>query len=145
MLTLEQKLERAKHLRRMAVWSAEGLDDSKAAQVPTLYPAWKPDEQVQVGDRRYYEPSNKVYTCVQAHTTQADWTPDNSASLWSVIDVEHAGTYDDPIPAASNMEYFKDKYYIEDGTIYICTRDTGIPIAQMPSELVGVYFDVAGL
>jgi hypothetical protein len=30
--------------------------------------------------RRYGE---KLYRCVQAHTSQSDWTPDKTASLWA--------------------------------------------------------------
>lgn len=44
------------------------------------YP-WKANEAVNVGDRRYY--NDKWYRCIQAHTTQADWTPDIVPALWS--------------------------------------------------------------
>lgn len=41
---------------------------------------WKVGEKVSAGDRRLY---NSVwYECLQAHTTQADWTPDVAVSLW---------------------------------------------------------------
>ena len=42
--------------------------------------AWKAGEAVVVGDRRYF--SGTWYTCRQAHTTQADWTPDIVPALW---------------------------------------------------------------
>lgn len=45
------------------------------------YP-WKPGEAVKVGDRRYY--NGAWYVCLQAHTTQADWTPDVVPALWQV-------------------------------------------------------------
>ena len=41
---------------------------------------WKVGEAVKVGDRRYY--NGVWYTCLQAHTTQADWTPDVVPALW---------------------------------------------------------------
>lgn len=41
---------------------------------------WKVGEAVAVGDRRYY--NGVWYTCLQAHTTQADWTPDVTEALW---------------------------------------------------------------
>lgn len=43
--------------------------------------AWKPGDSVKVGDRRYY--NGKWYVCIQAHTTQSDWTPDVVPALWS--------------------------------------------------------------
>ena len=83
---------------------------------------------------------------LQAHTTQADWTPDITPSLWTVIDVEHAGTLDDPIPAVASMEYIKGKYYIENGTIYLMNRQgmadgESIVLHYLPSQLVGQYFE----
>lgn len=53
------------------------------------------------------------------------------------------GTIDDPIPAVLNMRYELGKYYSEDGKVYLCTRDTEIPVAYLPSQLLGVYFEVA--
>ena len=44
--------------------------------------AWKPGEAVVVDDERYY--NGVWYVCSQAHTTQADWTPDVAVSLWAV-------------------------------------------------------------
>lgn len=41
---------------------------------------WKVGESAVVGDRRYY--NGTWYTCIQAHTTQADWTPDIVPALW---------------------------------------------------------------
>ena len=97
-------LKRAKETRRAAMLAAAGLPDEQAATVPTLFPEWKAGEAVAEGDRRYYPPTDKLYNCRQAHTTQADWTPDKTPALWAVIDVAHAGTADDPIPAAAGMD-----------------------------------------
>lgn len=36
-----------------------------------------------------------------------------TASLWKVVDEEHAGTIEDPIIYIPPMEIFKDKYYIQ--------------------------------
>lgn len=121
------------------------LTDAQAANAPMLYPAWKVGEVVNVGDRRYYEPTKRLYKVRQAHTTQADWTPDKTPSLWAVIDAAHAGTLTDPIPAARGMEYTYGLYYSdpEDGKTYFCERQgsTGtITLQYLPHELVGHYF-----
>ena len=121
------------------------LTDAQAAKSPLLYPAWKVGEVVKVGDRRYYEPTKRLYKVRQAHTTQADWTPDITPALWTVIDVEHAGTVTDPIPASRGMEYTYGLYYIdpEESKIYLCQRgsETGtIALQYLPHELIGHYF-----
>lgn len=142
-MTLEQKIERAKQIRRMAMINAEALEDSQAAEVRTLYPEWKPGEAVEPGDRRYRPPVDTLYKVREGkgHTTQEGWEPEIMADSWEAIDVEHAGTIDDPIPAKPNMRYYPDRYYLDGGKVYRCTRDTEQAIAQLPHELIGVYFE----
>ena len=121
-------------------------DDQTALTGMELYPTWAVGIAVSVGDR--YQYNSKLYKCGQAHTTQADWTPDITPALWVVIDVTHAGTIDDPIPAVAGMEYVYGKYYIEGKTVYICKRtgeaEGGTIVLQfLPSQLVGQYFEIA--
>ena len=147
-MTLEQKLTRARQLRKAAMIAAADYPDEQAAAVPTLYPAWTTGEAVEVDDRRYYEADGRLYKCRQAHTTQADWTPDVTPAMWAVIDVTHAGTMDDPIPASRGMDYVYGKYYRdpEDQKIYLCKR-TGeeeggtVNLQYLPHELIGNYFE----
>ena len=40
------------------------------------------------------------------------------------------------------MELFIDKYYSEDGILYICTRDSGAPLYHDLANLVGLYVTV---
>lgn len=120
-------------------------DDQTALTGMELYPTWAAGIAVLVGDR--YQYNGKLYKCGQAHTTQSDWTPDVTPALWTVIDVTHAGTIDDPIPAVAGMEYVKGKYYIEGETIYLMNREgmiegETITLQYLPSQLVEQYFAV---
>lgn len=136
---------RAVKLRPIIEQAAVSLSDGEAASVPELITAWAYPVDYAEGDRRSY--GGKVCKCRQAHTSQADWTPDKTPALWAVIDAEHAGTQDDPIPAARGMEYEYGKYYLdgEDSKVYLCER-TGeqaggkITLQYLPHELVGNYF-----
>ncbi len=56
------------------------IDDVTAVEHTDLFSPWVVGIAYKVGDMRNYEES--LYRCVQAHTSQADWTPDVSASLW---------------------------------------------------------------
>ena len=121
------------------------VDDNTALTGMELYPVWAVGIAVAKDSRYQYE--GKLYKCVQPHTTQADWTPDITPALWTAIDVTHAGTIDDPIPAVAGMEYVYGKYYIEGETVYICKRigeaEGGTIVLQfLPSQLVGQYFEV---
>ena len=136
---------RAVELRPIIEQAAVSLSDGEAASVPELITAWAYPVDYAEGDRRSY--SGKVYKCRQAHTSQADWTPDKTPNLWAVIDAEHAGTQDDPIPAARGMEYEYGKYYLdgEDGKTYKCERigeaaGGKIVLQYLPHELAGQYF-----
>ena len=136
-----------KHADLVAFLKAARLtaDDNTALTGMELYPVWAVGLAVEVGQR--YQYGDRLYKVVQAHTTQADWTPDITPALWTVIDVAHAGTIDDPIPAVAGMEYVYGKYYIEGETVYICKRtgeaEGGTIVLQfLPSQLVGQYFEV---
>lgn len=136
---------RAVELRPIIEQAAVSLSDGEAATVPELITAWAYPVDYAEGDRRSY--GGKVHKCRQAHTSQADWTPDKTPALWAVIDAEHAGTQDDPIPASRGMEYEYGKYYLdgEDGKVYKCERigeaaGGKIVLQYLPHELVGQYF-----
>lgn len=120
----------------------EITDDQEALRTKFLYKEF--DKQIGrplvVGE--YIQYKDNLYKVIQAHTAQQDWTPDVAASLFTVIDLEHAGTLNDPIPAKVNMEYFNGKYYIEGDTVYLCTRDSGTALHYLPSALVGHYFQI---
>lgn len=136
---------RAVKLRPIIEQAAVSLSDGEAATVPELITAWAYPVDYAEGDRRSY--GGKVHKCRQAHTSQADWTPDKTPALWAVIDAEHAGTQADPIPAARGMEYEYGKYYLdgEDGKTYKCERigeaaGGKIVLQYLPHELAGQYF-----
>ena len=132
-------------LRPIIEQAAVSLSDGEAASVPELITAWAYPVDYAEGDRRSY--GGKVHKCRQGHTSQADWTPDKTPNLWTIINVDHAGTQDDPIPAARGMEYTYGLYYKdpEDTKLYLCERigeqsGNKITLQYLPHELVGQYF-----
>lgn len=83
-----------------------------------------------------------LHKVIQPHTLSAEWEPGlNTASLYKVVDKEHAGTIGDPIPYFPPMEIFKDKYYIQNADVYKCTRDSGTPLSHNLEDLVGQYVE----
>lgn len=136
---------RAVELRPIIEQAAVSLSDGEAASVPELITAWAYPVAYAEGDRRSY--GGKLYKCQQAHTSQEDWKPSATPALWVGIDVAHAGTQADPIPAARGMEYEYGKYYLdsEDGKLYKCERigeaaGGKIVLQYLPHELLGQYF-----
>ena len=139
--------QRAAKLRPVIEAAATSLSDGEAAAAAELFPKWEYPHDYVVGDRVNDISTNKLYKCVQAHTSQALWEPAATPALWVVIDVTHAGTQGDPIPASRGMEYEYGKYYLdsEDGKTYKCERigeaaGGKIVLQYLPHELVGNYF-----
>lgn len=117
-------------------------NDQEALEIKMLYKEFMAQIGKPLAVGEYVQYNDKLYRVLQVHTAQANWTPDIAASLFVVIDKEHQGSLEDPIPAQVNMEYFSGKYYIENDVIYLCTRDSGIALQHMPSALVGSYFEI---
>ena len=66
----------------VALAESGGLDEITASEHAELFAEWAYPVAYTVGQLRRY--NGTLYKCVQAHTSQADWTPDTAASLWSV-------------------------------------------------------------
>lgn len=147
-------MARAAELRPMIEQAAKSFTDTEAAKSPELVARWADHigEVVEPGDRMSDTDNDGVLRVYRVndghgHTTQANWPPHNTPAMWTIIDLEHAGTQDDPIPAARGMEYTYGLYYKDpdDTKLYLCERigeaaGGKIVLQYLPHELVGNYF-----
>lgn len=62
---------------------AEELTDEEMKEIAQVYPEWEVGVAYEVDDIVSYQ--NKLYKVIQAHTSQADWPPDQVASLFTNI------------------------------------------------------------
>lgn len=133
------KLSEARAMRAAILEAAKHLNDAVAATAPMLFPRWKVGEAYAGGERLCH--NGKLYKVKDGmpHTSQADWTPDVAVSLYERIDAGHVGTMDDPIPYDGNMALVDGLHYVQDGVVYLCTRDTVNPVYNPLAELVGIY------
>ena len=115
------------------------VDDNTALRMLEFYPEWAADTDYTAGYKVQH--GGKLWRCVQAHTSQDGWEPENAPALWTEICETHDGTQYDPIPYDGNMALESGKYYIQDYVTYKCTRDTINPVYQPLSELVGLYVE----
>lgn len=156
-LALRQKVvdgETHEALRPYIEKAAEALDDNDAVKAVKLFPRWNEHigEAVTPGQRMSDEDADGVLRLYKVregkgHTTQEDWKLCLTPAMWAVVDETHAGTLEDPIPAARGMEYEYGKYYLdgEDGKTYKCERigeaaGGKITLQYLPHELIGNYF-----
>lgn len=101
-------IERAKELRKLITKQMQALDDADALKVPELYDFWKVDTEYAQGDKVRFE--GKLYKCLQAHTSQADWTPSTAVSLFAEVLIPDPSVIPDWVqPGASNAYMKGDK------------------------------------
>lgn len=78
--------EHAYKIRAMIEKASLSLTDEDALQAVELYPAWQAGTAYTVDERIRY--NSTLYRCVQTHTSQADWTPDATPALWTVVSLD---------------------------------------------------------
>jgi len=111
------KLQMAEQLRKALQMYAQTLTDDEAMEIATVYPAWVSgvayavNTMVAYGINEVGDP--QLYRCVQAHTSQSDWTPDVTPALWSAI-----GLAPDEIPIWSQPTGAHDAYNTGDKVHY---------------------------
>lgn len=110
-------------------------DDETALIGKNLYPVWSSGIPVSVNDR--YQYNDKLYKCVQAHTTQADWTPDKTPALWVEVSLDEFPEWKQP--AGAHDAYAKGDKVKHNGKKWESTADANVwePGVYGWSEIVG--------
>ena len=116
-------IERARALRPYIEKAAISLTDEDALQAVELFPQWVVEHAYVVGERLQY--NGVLYRVVQAHTSQADWTPDITPALFVVVSLDEWPEFVQPTGAhdaynKGDKVTFEGKHYISliDGNVY---------------------------
>lgn len=108
---------------RAQIESAATLqNDETALTSKWMYAEWKTDTAYGVGSRIRY--ADKLYRCVQAHTSQDDWMPDVTPALWVEVSVEEWPAWVQPTGAHDAYNTGDKVSY--NGQHWICTVDGNI-------------------
>ena len=123
-LTKEEQLENQKNLA--LTFFAETLSDAQALQVPMLFDDFDGNGVAyEVGKRVLY--NDILYKVIQAHTSQAEWTPVAAPSLFAKVINE---TIDGSIPEfeqpGSTNPYMKGDRVIFNGKVYESLIDNNV-------------------
>lgn len=133
--------EKLNKLRELIVKASASLSDTDALNGVELFDEWKPDMDYERGDRRRYE--GTLYKARQAHTSQEIYPPNIVPALWEVVAPEGKGdSPDNPIEYDQSMVLEQGKFYIENDVVYICIRDSGVPLYTALANVVGNYVEV---
>lgn len=118
------------------------LTNDEALSMPDCFDSFEELVGREVSAGRIIRFGDGLWKVRQAHTVQAHYPPSMAtAALYERVDREHAGTIEDPIPYSPPMEIFAGKHYIQGGTVYRCTRDSGQALTHDLSALVGIYVE----
>ena len=119
------------------------VDDNTALRMKDFYPTFESVIGQTVRQGFKFTHGGKLWrTEQQEMTIQEHYAPGTGTeSLYSEICESHAGTLEDPIPYSGNMALESGKYYSQDNKVYRCIRDTGNPVYNALSELVGLYVE----
>ena len=115
--------ERARALRPYIEKASVSLADEDALQAVELFPQWVTGRAYAVDERLQY--NGVLYRVVQAHTSQADWTPDITPALFVVVSLDEWPEFVQPTGAhdaynKGDKVTFEGKHYISliDGNVY---------------------------
>ena len=97
------------------------LTAEQAEATPDFFPAWAVDKDYKVDDRISYQ--GKAYKVIQAHHSQAGWTPDTAVSLFAVI---HSEDIEDWTQPESTNPYNKGDKVRHNGKIWESTIDGNV-------------------
>lgn len=118
-------LENAKILRSAMDVVGATLTDEQAAEYKVIYPQWSGNGVFySVGDRRQYDGS--LYKCLQAHTSQADWTPTAAPSLWAKVLIPDPGTIPEWEQPESTNPYMAGDKVTHNGKTWVSDIDNNV-------------------
>lgn len=133
--------QKALVLRRLIEKSASSLSDEDALDCVELFPAYRVGMTYKKDFR--FNQNGKLYKVLQDHVSQEDWKPESTPSLYAEVEKPGEGdTPNHPITYNGNMALINGKYYIQDGIVYRCIRDTVNPVYNALRDLVGLYVEV---
>ena len=117
-------LEAAKKIRAAMDAAGAMLTDEQAVRVTTLFPAWDAAAAYAAGDRVRY--GGVLYKCLQAHTSQDDWTPDVAVSLWATVLIPDPDVIPDWVQPDSTNAYMTGDKVRYNGVVYRSLIDNNV-------------------
>lgn len=104
------------------------VTDEFALQTIDMFPYWRTGLTITQDDitngKHRYQYNGKLYKCVQAHTTQADWTPDKTPALWVEVSLEEFPEWKQP--AGSHDAYKKGDKVTHNGKKWSSDVDANV-------------------
>lgn len=124
------RLAAAEQLRRALQMFIATLSEERALEIASVYPAWEPMKSYVIGDIVSYGVNSlgdpQLYKIVQAHTSQSDWTPSTTPSLYDAFGLDASGYPIWAQPSGAHDAYSKGDVVNYNGTIYESVIDGNV-------------------
>ena len=117
-------IERATLTRQQTETAAQYLPDAVALEAVQLFPAWNSSATYAAGDRVRY--GDVLYSCLTAHTAQADWIPTDAPSLWAKVLVSTDGTILEWEQPDSTNPYMAGDTVTHNGATWVSDIDNNV-------------------
>ena len=114
----------AEKYRALMNKAANSLDDSDAAYAPMLFERWEEGVQYVVGARVCY--GDKLYKVLIAHTSQSDWTPDVSPSLFAEVLIPDPTVIPEWVQPSSTNPYMMGDKVRHNNKVWISIADYNV-------------------
>lgn len=124
------KLQIAEQFRRALQMFAASLDEKRAMEIATVYSKWESGNAYATGEYLTYGVNSvgdpQLYKVAQAHTSQDDWTPDVTTSLYIAIGLDDNGYPLWSKPTGAHDAYNTGDIVDYNGTLYVSIIDGNI-------------------
>ena len=132
-----QEIDKAKEVIKYSINSLD-LSNNDTIKYKDYLPVWTDYIGKSLPKDFKFRYNNQLYKTIQAvNIVLSNHTPDIVYALYAIINEEHEGTLEDPIPYQQQMTIEKGKYYSQYGVVYIAIQNmpTGMPydLNQIPA------------
>ena len=132
---MSERIYKAQQMRRALELYAQSItDESVMLEVADVFPSWNEAlvklVKIKSGDVYRYgvniDGEAQLYQALQAHTPQADWTPDTATSLFKKVGVTDTGVPIWTQPLGSTDAYMKGDEVSYNNVIYVSEIDDNV-------------------
>lgn len=98
--------------------------DEQALNAKGVYADWAEDIEYEIGNRVLY--GTDLYACLQSHTSQAQWNPEDAPSLWAKVLIPDPGQIPEWEQPSSTNPYMAGDKVRHNNKIWVSTIDYNI-------------------
>ena len=100
------------------------VDDTTALRMVEFYPEWNAGQAYTVGYKVQH--GGKLWRCIQSHTSQSGWEPDNAPSLWAKVLIPDENVVPEWEQPDSTNPYSAGDKVTHNGKTWVSTIDNNV-------------------